>query len=190
LLILVITWAAGRVAVTLSAETGWLAAALIDSGFLVLIVAAAAREIIAGRNWGNLKVLIPVTILGLGNAAFHVEAHVLGVADYGIRIGVAAILVLIMIIGGRLIPSFTRNWLARENPGRLPIPYGRFDAHRAIGAKHATITRLRPQHHVATRAPIKELASIARHRPDLTVAQCGHVMMDSMIISRIITAPR
>ena len=31
------------------------------------------------------------------------------------------------MIGGRIIPSFTRNWLVRENPGRLPVPFGRFD---------------------------------------------------------------
>jgi uncharacterized protein involved in response to NO len=35
---------------------------------------------------------------------------------------------LLMLIGGRIIPSFTRNWLARENPGRLPLPFGKFDA--------------------------------------------------------------
>ncbi len=128
LLVLVIAWAAGRIAVTLSAEIGWLAAALVDSSFLLLVVAAAAREIIAGRNWRNLKVLIPVTILGLGNAGFHAEAHWLGAADYGIRVGVAGILVLIMVMGGRLIPSFTRNWLTRNNPGRLPAPFGGFDA--------------------------------------------------------------
>jgi uncharacterized protein involved in response to NO len=139
LLILVIAWAAGRVAVTLSAEIGWVAAALIDSGFLVLVVAATAREIIAGRNWGNLKVLIPVTILGLGNAGFHLEAHVFGAADYGVRVGIAGVLVLIMVIGGRLIPSFTRNWLARENPGRLPIPFGKFDA-VAIALSAAALT--------------------------------------------------
>jgi uncharacterized protein involved in response to NO len=34
---------------------------------------------------------------------------------------------LITLIGGRIVPSFTRNWLARENPGRLPAPFGRFD---------------------------------------------------------------
>ena len=128
LLVLVIVWAAGRVAAALSAKIGWPAAALVDLSFLLLIVAATAREIIAGRNWGNLKVLIPVTILGLGNAAFHVEAQVFGAADYGIRVGIAGILVLIIVIGGRLIPSFTRNWLTRENPGRLPVPFGRFDA--------------------------------------------------------------
>jgi uncharacterized protein involved in response to NO len=35
---------------------------------------------------------------------------------------------LIMLIGGRIVPSFTRNWLARENPGRLPVQFGTFDA--------------------------------------------------------------
>jgi len=40
-----------------------------------------------------------------------------------------------MLIGGRIIPSFTRNWLVRENPSRLPAPFGRFDAIAiAIGA--------------------------------------------------------
>jgi uncharacterized protein involved in response to NO len=34
---------------------------------------------------------------------------------------------LISLIGGRIVPSFTRNWLVRENPGRLPVPFGRFD---------------------------------------------------------------
>jgi uncharacterized protein involved in response to NO len=40
----------------------------------------------------------------------------------------AAVLLLLMLIGGRVIPSFTRNWLARENPGRLPAPFATFDA--------------------------------------------------------------
>ena len=37
------------------------------------------------------------------------------------------VVLLISLIGGRIIPSFTRNWLVRENPGRLPAPFGRFD---------------------------------------------------------------
>ena len=36
-------------------------------------------------------------------------------------------MLLISLIGGRIIPSFTQNWLVRENPGRLPAPFGRFD---------------------------------------------------------------
>jgi uncharacterized protein involved in response to NO len=42
------------------------------------------------------------------------------------------------VIGGRIIPSFTRNWLARENPGRLPAPFARFDV-AVIGLSAATL---------------------------------------------------
>ena len=127
LLMLVAVWLAGRVAVTFSAEIGWLAAAIIDVSFLVLVVAATAREIVAGKNWRNLRVVAMVTLLLVGNIAFHLEAHFNGSAEYGARIGIAAMVLLLVVIGGRIIPSFTRNWLARENPGRLPVPFARFD---------------------------------------------------------------
>ena len=35
---------------------------------------------------------------------------------------------MIALIGGRIIPSFTRNWLARQRPGKMPSSFGRFDA--------------------------------------------------------------
>lgn len=127
LLTLVLVWTAGRLAVTVSALGPWWAALLIDASFLVLVVLAAAREIVAGRNWRNLPVVAIVTMLCAGNIAFHVEAHLRGSADYAIRIGVAVIVLLLALIGGRITPSFTRNWLVKHNPGRLPVPFGRFD---------------------------------------------------------------
>jgi uncharacterized protein involved in response to NO len=127
LLVLVVVWIAGRLGVTFSAETGWLIAMLVDAGFLALVAAAAAREIIAGRNWRNLAVVILVLLLLAGNVGFHLEAHFHGEADISIRAGIAVVVLLIMLIGGRIIPSFTRNWLVRENPGRLPVPFGGFD---------------------------------------------------------------
>ena len=127
LLVLVIVWLLGRFAVTCSAGIGWLAAMLIDASFLALIAAATGREVFAGRNWRNLKVVVLVVLLLIGNIAFHLEAHVSGTADYGIRVGIAVVVLLIMLIGGRIIPSFTRNWLVRENPGRLPSPFAKFD---------------------------------------------------------------
>ena len=127
LLVLVIVWLLGRIAVTCSAHIGWLAAMLIDVSFLALIAGATGREVFAGRNWRNLKVVALVVLLLIGNIAFHLEAHLSGAADYGIRVGIAVVVVLIMLIGGRIIPSFTRNWLVRENPGRLPSPFAKFD---------------------------------------------------------------
>ena len=79
-----------------------------------------------------------VTLLLAGNIAFHLEAHTNGTAEYGARIGIAAIVLLLVVIGGRIIPSFTRNWLARENPGRLPAPFARFDV-AVIGFSAATL---------------------------------------------------
>ena len=75
MLVLVLVWLAGRVAVTFSAEIGWLPAAIVDVAFLLLVAAAAAREIIAGSNWRNLQVVGLVTLLLAGNIAFHLEAH-------------------------------------------------------------------------------------------------------------------
>jgi uncharacterized protein involved in response to NO len=127
LLVLVVLWLAGRVCVTFSAETGWLAAMVVDASFLLLVATALAREIVAGRKWSNLNVVFLVTLLFAGNVAFHLEAHFSGAADTSIRIGIGVVVMLISLIGGRIIPSFTRNWLARENPGRLPVPFARFD---------------------------------------------------------------
>ncbi len=128
LLTLVMVWIAGRLAVTLSAWIGWAAAALIDVAFLALVAAMVAREIFAGRNWNNLKVVVLIALLFAGNVAFHLEAHGQGQAWYGARAGIAVVILLIMVIGGRIIPSFTTNWLKRNKPGRLPVPFNRFDS--------------------------------------------------------------
>ena len=120
LLTLLAVWMAGRAAVGLSALTGWIAAAAIDGVFLLLVAGAAAREIVTGKNWGNLKIVALLVILAAGNMAFHLEAHFRGSADFSVRAGVAAVVLLITLIGGRVVPSFTRNWLARGKPGRMP----------------------------------------------------------------------
>lgn len=127
LLVLVSAWVAGRIAVTVSSVTGVALAGVIDASFLALMVGVVAREIIAGRNWRNLVVLIPIGILAASNIAFHTEAVLRGHADVSIKVAIAAIVTLIMVIGGRVVPSFTRNWLARQAPGRLPASIGRFD---------------------------------------------------------------
>jgi uncharacterized protein involved in response to NO len=127
LAVLVAVWIAGRVAVCISGVIGPLAAGVVDVSFLVLIGAAAGREVVVGRNWRNLPPIFIVLIFLAGNVIFHFEDHEKGNADLGARLGIAAAVALISLIGGRVIPSFTHNWLVRQNPGRLPAPFGRFD---------------------------------------------------------------
>lgn len=121
-------WLVGRIAIAGSAIWGaWLAAG-VDVAFLTILAAVALAEILAGKNWRNLPVLVIFGVLIAGNIVFHLEAILHGGADYGVRIGLAALVGLIMLVGGRIIPSFTHNWLAKNNPGRMPVAFSRYDA--------------------------------------------------------------
>ncbi|MBC01307.1 MAG: short-chain dehydrogenase [Rhodobacteraceae bacterium] len=128
--ILALIWLSGRVAVSFSAGLSPGLVAAIDLAFPVIFALAIGREIVAGRNWRNLVVLGMLAVFILGNAVFHWEAAQGGYAagGIGVRIGLGAALMMIAVIGGRIIPSFTRNWLAKRKPGRLPVPpMQRFD---------------------------------------------------------------
>ncbi len=127
LLLLWLLWLLGRLAVCFSAVIGWWPAALMDLTFLIGVLLVLANEIIAGHNWRNLKVLLPLCVLLVANALFYFEIRLDGTSEYSRRLAMAAVVTLIMLIGGRIIPSFTRNWLVKNNPGRLPAPFDRYD---------------------------------------------------------------
>ncbi|ARC90632.1 NnrS family protein [Rhodovulum sp. MB263] len=132
-------WLLARLAVAgVIALPAWAVMAL-DLSFLLAVAAIALIEIVAGRNWRNLAVIVPVGLMAAANATFHVEAMTRGAADIGIRAGFACTLFLILLIGGRIVPSFTRNWLSRQGPGALPAPFGRFDR-LALLASAAVLT--------------------------------------------------
>lgn len=120
-------WAAGRAAVLLAGAVGLTTAAAIDCLFLPVISAVAFREILAGRNRRNLTVAVIVLLYGLTNIAFHLELVRDGYPFHSIRAAVSIFVILIMLIGGRIIPGFTRNWLAGRGSSALPAPFGAFD---------------------------------------------------------------
>ncbi|MGD0763173.1 MAG: NnrS family protein [Roseiarcus sp.] len=127
LIALTALWLAGRLAMAFSLFIGPWVAAAIDLAFLAAVIGFVVRELRQGSQQHNRKVVVVLAILWIGDLVFHVEAIGFGGADFGVRIGLAARLILVMLIGGRIIPSFTRNWLARVNPGPLPAPLDRFD---------------------------------------------------------------
>ena len=128
LLALVLMWLAGRVAVAVSALIGVWAAAAVDLLFLAALATVILREIIAGQNWRNLPVAAAVTLFFLCNGLVHSET--LGLVDSGGRaqkLSITVVIILISLIGGRIIPSFSRNWLAQRGAARLPRLFARFD---------------------------------------------------------------
>ena len=127
---LVLLWLIGRVAVLVSARLGGAGiAAVADLVFPAVFLAVIAREIVVGGNWRNLPMVVALALLLAGNCLVHAEA--LGwwaSAAAGNRVGIATLLMLITLIGGRIVPSFTRNWLAKALPGAaLPAPFDTFD---------------------------------------------------------------
>ena len=124
---LAVLWAAGRIAILLSAAIGRPAAAAIDASFLIVFAALVAREVAAGRNWRNLKTAALVLALALVNVAFHVEDARSGLAEVSTRAALGLFVMLILLIGGRVTPSFTGNWLAKTGTGKRPVPFGKPD---------------------------------------------------------------
>jgi uncharacterized protein involved in response to NO len=122
-------WAVGRAAVLVSARLDPPIVAAFDLAFPAVFAAVVAREIIAGRNWRNLQMLGALCLLLAGNVLVHLDAlGILSTAELGNRPGVATLLMLVSLVGGRIIPSFTRNWLAKQRPGNsAPVVFNAVD---------------------------------------------------------------
>ena len=121
-------WVLGRIACLISADLpAWLAIGG-DLSFPVALLAVAAREIIAGRNWRNLLITAPIAVFVVADLLMDLESLSFTVpGGLGWRLGLAAPIMLISVIGGRIIPTFTRNWLLERHRTRLPAPPGAAD---------------------------------------------------------------
>jgi uncharacterized protein involved in response to NO len=118
-------WLAGRAANLLSSDP-WVAMA-IDLAFPATLAFAIWREVVAGRNWKNAPVALMISLFGIANAADHLANA--GLLDHalGQRLALAVAGMLMALIGGRIVPSFTRNWLVRERSSTLPAAFGMAD---------------------------------------------------------------
>ena len=128
LALLVALWASARLAVLLSALVGPGVAMGLDVGFYLVLAAVGAREVLAAKN-RNVPIVGIVLLLGLASAFDHAGALGLVADDsLGSRAGITLVIVLISLIGGRIVPSFTRNWLAKQGVREgLPGQPTRFD---------------------------------------------------------------
>ena len=122
---LAILWIAGRLAVF----AGPVAAASVDLAYTLVLAAVVAREVTAAKRFHNLPVVGTLLFLLAGNALVHLQAlDIAYTAPLGNRIGIATLIALVSLIGGRIVPSFTRNWLARERPQvAAPAAHDRVD---------------------------------------------------------------
>jgi len=141
-------WLLGRVGVAVSEAIGPGVAALLDLALPVALVAVVGREIAAGRNWRNLPMAAALAVLAVANGLIHAEAMGwAATAAAGWRLAIAMVIAMIGLIGGRIVPNFTRNWLSQRGAAALPAPFSRFDAATLIvTALWALLWTAAPEH--------------------------------------------
>ena len=125
---LVFLWIIGRIGFLTIPIIGAKVVALMDLPFLIVLVLVILREIVSGKNWRNLPVIILISLFTLGNILVHLQLlDVIESAELGIRLSIFVLSILLALIGGRIVPSFTRNWLSQNQVNRFPSRAGIFD---------------------------------------------------------------
>ena len=129
-------WTLGRLACLWSARLPWGVAAGIDPAFEWVVCLIAARDVVLARNWRNLAMPLPVAVLGIANLLMYLSLTSLPVPpELGWHLGLAAIIVLVSAVGGRIIPAFTQNWLLSRGR-KQPLPKARVLDRLAMATLH------------------------------------------------------
>lgn len=105
LAVLALHWIAARVLVFTGPAP---VAALVDGAFAFVVAALMARAIVGARNARNYFVIVLLCAFGAANVAFHLQP-----GDLPVRAGLWLVMTLIVVMAGRVVPSFTANALPR-----------------------------------------------------------------------------
>ncbi|MGV1793540.1 NnrS family protein [Rhizobium sp. A37_96] len=143
-------WCAGRIALLAPDWLGVVSSTVIDGLFLPTLLLICAREVIAGRKWKDLKVLAGLFALSIANGCYHFATITGDHPEIATRLAISAYVALVTIVGGRILPSFTRNWLNRVGRVDFPVPYNRFDTIAIVGGVAALASWTALPHSILT----------------------------------------
>lgn len=131
LILLCTVWIGGRLSVN-----SVYAAAVFDVGYWFLLLSIAANEILRAGNRRNYKLLIVLVAMLLTDLGWHYAELQQPTLQRQFLWGQLWLVVLLVtIIGGRVIPAFTGNWLRRQaaqqqapsTPAHMPVSFDRID---------------------------------------------------------------
>jgi len=131
LMFLCFLWVGGR----LSLGSAMLAAAF-DIGYWLLLLLLVGNEILRAGNRRNYKLVVVLAAMLLLDTAWHyAELRQPALQRQFLWAQLWLVVLLVTIIGGRVIPAFTGNWLRRQVahqavasvPARMPTAFNSFD---------------------------------------------------------------
>lgn len=110
LALLTLLWIAGRTVFWFDVIPD-VVSILVDASFLFLVALAILKPVLAAANWRNLGVVAIVALFAAANLLFHLANT--GVVHYSLAAalqnGLNVVVLIIVVIGGRVIPFFTAN---------------------------------------------------------------------------------
>ena len=149
LMLLWALWLAGRLVMAIPFLTPLLSAT-VDGAFLVVVAGLVWREIAAGKSWSHAPIGGLISLYAGANILFHVLAVSGAATDLPGRMALALVMLLLALIGGRVTPNFTRDFLAGQGMTKQPAPFSRFDGLSVVLAGIAAVAWIvQPQAMVA-----------------------------------------
>jgi uncharacterized protein involved in response to NO len=113
-------WVLGRLVMFFSASLPPLFVGLIDVSFLVVLDIWLIKVLLESGNKRNLVVAGIIGLFIVSNVAMHLRSF----EEIGEGGGLLAVIMLISLIGGRVVPAFTRNWLASQGSRAVVAEFG------------------------------------------------------------------
>ncbi|QDG79345.1 NnrS family protein [Labrenzia sp. PHM005] len=140
-----LVWLSGRIAVGMSSVLDPLLVAAIDLAFVPVLSIAIFGRLAQLSQLRNVIFLFLLAALFIGNLFMHLEwlGWAGGNTEAGVRLGIFASAAMIAIIGGRVVPAFTRNALNRAgHTGKLPASHKWLDRVGILSALLAVLACL------------------------------------------------
>ncbi len=126
LMLLFAVWLAGRMCIAVPWFTPVVSAS-IDIGFLIAVAGFVWREIVAAKSWSRAPMGILISLYAGANILFHLQVLLDVSTDRSERMGLSLVMMLLVLIGGRVIPNFTEEFLADSGRTERPAPFSRYD---------------------------------------------------------------
>ena len=131
-------WLAGRLVIAIPWPPPFVCA-IIDVAFLITLAIIVWREIAIGNAWDRSPIGVLISLYAIANLLFHVRALSDAATDLPQRMALSVIIMLLALIGGRVIPSFTLDYLSECGISRQPPSFSRFDGASILLAAIAAI---------------------------------------------------
>ncbi len=137
LMVLVAIWLGGRIAMAPGLGVPQPLAAAMDLAFLPAVAFAVAPSLIRAGNVRNFPLVAFLVLLFAANLLFHAPDLATRLGVRGLTLAVDTILLMVVLVGGRIVPAFTGNALRTRHPDARIAPFGWVD--RAALAAAATV---------------------------------------------------